>query len=161
MVHATTQQLIRTLHELTEANVLAWQKAEPAGSRLETEGYVVEVEAQPPTLRLLKADGQLLESADADALAAIAWPVGEGTFATRVAEMAVRASRVSQGAEPPRPAVMSALSAPPKAPSLAAPIFGRIEGFVRPAPATRPPPTIRGFSARTVQTTADVYKPWR
>ena len=94
MVHTTTQQLIRTLYELTEANVLAWTKAQPTGSRLETEGYVVEVEAQPPALRLLKDDGLLLESASAEALAAIPWPAGEGTFATRVAEMAVRAARV-------------------------------------------------------------------
>ena len=48
MLHPTTQQLIRKLYELTATGGLGWQPAEENTSRLETEGYVVEIAAEPP-----------------------------------------------------------------------------------------------------------------
>jgi hypothetical protein len=56
MLHASTQQLIRKLYELTSAGSLAWTEGPNVGARLETEGYVVELEAAPPALSLLRAD---------------------------------------------------------------------------------------------------------
>ena len=72
MVHASTQQLIRKLYELTDAGALAWRMGDHDTSRLETEGYVVELEPAPPSVSLLRADGRVLERAEPDALAAIA-----------------------------------------------------------------------------------------
>lgn len=182
MVHTSTQQLIRKLYELTDAGALAWQAGERDTSRLETEGYVVELEPTPPKVSLLRADGRVLERAEPDALAAIAWPDGEGTFATRVSEMASRAIRFARGAEPVSAKPLSAISTPPlnppPKPRLAS--FGKTESFVkRPPPAA---PMLTGLSARTVQTPpmptapyqrpapprtpiaragADIYKPWK
>ncbi len=135
MLHASTQQLIRKLCELTDASALAWSEGEGEASRLETEGYVVEVQSAPATLRLLRADGRELERADEAALTSVAWPEGEGTYADRVTEMANRAHRVARGAEHAIEKILSSLSSPPKAP----PAFGDTESFVKspepPAPA--------------------------
>lgn len=175
MVHASTQQLIRKLYELTDAGALAWRMGDRDTSRLETEGYVVELESAPPMVSLLRADGRVLERAEPDALAAIAWPDGEGTFASRVTEMATRAGRFARGAEPVSAKPLSAISTPPLNPlSIAKPklaAFGKTESFVkRPVPA--PPPMMTSLSARTVQTPImvkpiarplgpDIYKPWK
>jgi hypothetical protein len=174
MVHASTQQLIRKLYELTDAGALAWRLGDHDTSRLETEGYVVELEPVPPSVSLLRADGRVLERAEPDALAAIAWPDGEGTFASRVTEMATRASRFARGAEPISAKPISAIATPPlKPPSPPKPklaSFGKTESFVkRPA---APLPMMTSVSARTVQTPAaprlaapptgpDIYKPWK
>ena len=77
MLHPSTQQLIRKLCELTDAGHIAWKEGERQSSRFDSEGYVVEVEAEPPTLRLLRGDGRELERADAADLAATAWPDGQ------------------------------------------------------------------------------------
>ena len=128
MLHASTQQLIRKLHELTEAGGLAWQEGEQGSSRLETEGYVVEIAEAPPAFRLLRGDGRELEKAAAEDLAAVAWPGGDGsTYATRVAEMAARANRIARGAEQAIATILSSLSAPAKKPA--------------PPPAAPPAPT--------------------
>ena len=84
MLHPTTQQLIRKLYELTSTGGLGWQPAEDNASRLETEGYVVEIAAEPPIMRLLRNDGRELERAGTEALAAVPWPGGDGTYATRI-----------------------------------------------------------------------------
>ena len=175
MVHASTQQLIRKLYELTDAGALAWRMGDRDTSRLETEGYVVELEPAPPMVSLLRADGRVLERAEPDALAAIAWPDGEGTYASRVSEMANRAHHFAQGAEPVSAKPLSAVSTPPlnppAKPKLAS--FGKTESFVkRQIPAPAPLPMMTSISARTVQTPVvsrpvmrptgpDIYKPWK
>lgn len=180
MLHVSTQQLIRKLYELTAAGGLAWKEGERECSRLETEGYIIEIEAEPPALRLLRADGRELERADASNLAAVAWPAGDGTFATRVTEMAARAHRIARGAEqaiarilsslsapakapePPKPAPAPAPAAPPPIPA-PTPEFGNAASFAKapppappepPAPAEppRPPQMLTSISARSVQT---------
>lgn len=163
MVHASTQQLIRKLYELTDAGALAWRMGEREVSRLETEGYVVELEPAPPVVRLLRADGRILERAEPEALAAIAWPDGEGTYASRVTEMATRANRFARGAEPVSAKPLSAIPTPPlnpprpkTVPTLAS--FGKTQSFVvkqpasRPAPVAAPPPMLTSLSARSIQT---------
>lgn len=159
MVHASTQQLIRKLYELTDAGALSWRIGERETSRLETEGYVVELDPAPPMVRLLRADGRVLECAEPDALAAIAWPDGEGTYASRVTEMATRASRFARGAEPVSSKPLSAVATPPlnpprlKAIPVLAP-FGKTQSFVvkRPEPRPAQPPMLTSLSARSVQT---------
>lgn len=130
MLHPSTQQLIRKLCELTDAGHIAWTDGERQTSRFESEGYVVEVEAEPPTLRLLRGDGRELERADAADLAATAWPDGQGTYAAHVAEMAAKAHRVARGTEAAIARILSSLSAPPK--RGAAPL-------AQPAPVAPPP----------------------
>ncbi|MFT3724399.1 MAG: hypothetical protein QM773_12510 [Hyphomonadaceae bacterium] len=113
MLHASTQQLIRKLCELTEDGAIAWQEGADGRSTFETEGYIVEIAGEPPAVRLLRLDGRELEHADASDLA-LAWPSGEGTYSTRVAEMARNASRHARGAETAIARILSSLSAPPK-----------------------------------------------
>ncbi|RYZ14251.1 MAG: hypothetical protein EON61_04300 [Alphaproteobacteria bacterium] len=113
MLHASTQQLIRKLCELTDAGSINWKEGKGQVSLLETEGYVVEIQPEPPSVRLLRNDGQELESADASDLAA-PWGSGEGTFADHVADMARRANRYARGAETAIAKILSSLSAPPK-----------------------------------------------
>jgi hypothetical protein len=175
MVHASTQQLIRKLYELTGAGALAWRMGDRDTSRLETEGYVVELEPVPPMVSLLRTDGRVLERAEPDALAAIAWPDGEGTFASRVTEMATRAGRFARGAEAVSTQPLSAISTPPlNPPSSAKPklaSFGKTESFVK-RPIPPPPPMMTSLRARTIQTPivvrpaarpagVDIYKPWK
>jgi hypothetical protein len=145
MLHPTTQQLIRKLYELTATGGLGWQPAEEDASRLETEGYVVEIAAEPPLMRLLRNDGRELERAGTEALAAVPWPGGDGTYATRIAEMASRARRLSVSPEKPATPAMSALSAPPKIPaprSAPLPSFGRTVSFAKPLPPTPAQPPV-------------------
>jgi len=115
MLHASTQQLIRKLCELTDAGAINWQEGKGQISVLETEGYVVEIQPDPPSVRLLRNDGQELESADASDLAA-PWGDSDGTFADHVADMARRANRFARGAETAIAKILSSLSAPPKKP---------------------------------------------
>lgn len=137
MLHTSTQQLIRKLHELTAAGALAWKEGEGETARLETEGYVVEIKGEPPTLRLLRGDGRELERADAADLASETWPGGDGTYATRLTEMAARAGRIAGGAEQAIKKILTSLSAPPKP----EPIFGATRSFVVPTtPAPKPTP---------------------
>ena len=137
MLHPTTQQLIRKLYELTSTGGLGWQPAEDNASRLETEGYVVEIAAEPPIMRLLRNDGRELERAGTEALAAVPWPGGDGTYATRIAEMASRAQRFALGGQKPSTPALSAVSAPPKtAEPRPAPLpsFGRTVSFAKAQP---------------------------
>lgn len=113
MLHASTQQLIRKLCELTDAGAINWKEGKGQISVLETEGYVVEIQPDPPSVRLLRGDGQELESADASDLAT-PWGDNEGTFGDHVADMARRANRFARGAETAIAKILSSLSAPPK-----------------------------------------------
>jgi hypothetical protein len=113
MLHTSTQQLIRKLCELTEAGAIGWKEGDGGRVVFDTEGYVVEIQPDPPGIRLLRADGQELESADAADLAT-PWPEGEGTYATHIVEMARHASRIARGAETAIAKILSSLSAPPK-----------------------------------------------
>jgi hypothetical protein len=113
MLHASTQQLIRKLYELTEAGALNWKEGEGQCSVFETEGYVVEIQPEPASVRLLRADGHELERADATDLAT-PWGEGDGTYAMHVADMARHASRIARGAETAIAKILSSLSAPPK-----------------------------------------------
>lgn len=113
MLHASTQQLIRKLCELTDSGAINWAEGEGQCSVFETEGYLVEIRPEPASVRLLRADGHELERADAEDLAT-AWSDGEGTYATHVADMARRASRIARGAETAIAKILSSLSAPPK-----------------------------------------------
>jgi hypothetical protein len=158
MLHASTQQLIRKLYELTSAGSLAWTEGPNGTTRLETEGYVVEIAAAPPALRLLRGDGRELETATPEDLADVAWPSGDGTYATRVTEMAGRARRIAVGAEQAIATILSSLSAPAMKP---AGTFGETKSFAKaepiepaPPPAPKPPaPSMlaHGISARSVQ----------
>jgi len=161
MLHASTQQLIRKLHELTSADSLAWTEGEQGAVRLETEGYVVEIAAAPPSLRLLRADGRELETAPSDVLAAVTWPSGDGTYATRVTEMASRAQRIALGAEQAIATILSSLS-PPQTKLAAEPTaaFGQtasfaktdaVEGSTRPPKSAQPDMLAHGISVRSVQ----------
>jgi hypothetical protein len=161
MLHESTQQLIRKLYELTSADSLAWTEAEHCAARLETEGYVVEIAAAPPSLRLLRADGRELETAPSDVLAAVNWPSGDGTYATRVTEMASRAQRIARGAEQAIATILSSLSPPPTnllAEATAA--FGQTASFAKaasvegstPSPKSAQPDMLaHGISLRLVQ----------
>lgn len=165
MLHPSTQQLIRKLCELTDTGHIAWKEGERQCSLFESEGYIVEVEAEPPTLRLLRGDGRELERANPADLAATAWPDGGGTYATHVTDLATKAHRIARGAEaaiariltslsdPARPAAPAAASAPPPphaapppephkpAPEAPRSSFGAVESFAKePAPAPRPAP---------------------
>ncbi len=113
MLHASTQQLIRKLCELTDAGAINWKEGKDQISVLETEGYVVEIQPEPPSVRLLRGDGQELESADASDLA-MPWGDNQGTFADHVTDMARRANRYARGAETAIAKILSSLSAPPK-----------------------------------------------
>ena len=115
MLHASTQKLIIKLCELTAAGHIAWKHGEGQTRRFETEGYIVEVEGQPPTLRLLHSDGRELERADEPELAGQSWPDGDGTFATHISLLAAQADRIARGAELAISRILSSLSAPPKA----------------------------------------------
>lgn len=113
MLHPSTQQLIRKLCELTETGAIAWKEGENGRCLFDTEGYQVEITAEPASVRLLQGDGRELERANASDLAA-AWPDGEGTYATRVADMARHAGRIARGAETAIAKILSSLSAPAK-----------------------------------------------
>ena len=113
MLHPSTQQLIRKLCELTQSGAIEWKEGGDQRSIFETEGYVVEIQADPPGVRLLRADGHELEVADANDLAT-PWDEGEGTYASHVADMARRAGRIARGAETAIAKILSSLSAPPK-----------------------------------------------
>lgn len=140
MLHTSTQQLIRKLHELTAAGALAWKEGEGETSRLETEGYIVEIKGDPATLRLLRGDGRELERADAAELASEKWPEGDGTYATRLTEMSAKARRIAGGAEQAIAKILTSLSAPPKTVAAKpAAIFGQTKSFVTPAKAPAPP----------------------
>lgn len=114
MLHASTQTLIQKLCELTEAGALDWREGERQCCRLNTEGYIVEVEAEPPTVRVVDGKGRELERADAADLRATAWPEGGGSYADHVVQMAGRAHRVARGAERAITRILSSLSAPPQ-----------------------------------------------
>src|SRR5262245_31884559 len=113
MLHASTQQLIRKICELTKSGDIVWKEGQEGRCRFETEGYQIEVAEEPPLVRLLSPEGRELEKAEAADLA-ISWPGGDGTFATHVADMARRAHRVARGAEQAISKILSSLSAPPK-----------------------------------------------
>jgi hypothetical protein len=160
MLHPSTQQLIRKLCELTDAGHIAWKEGERNCSRFESEGYVVEVMAEPPTLRLLRGDGRELERADAADLAATAWPDGKGAYATHVADMAEKAHRVARGAEAAIARILTSLSAPakldapPAPPPHAAPPPepARVEA---PKPVAAPPATAPAVTAAPPAPKAD------
>lgn len=113
MLHTSTQKLIQKICELTESGDIVWKEAPEGRCRFETEGYQIEVAEEPPLVRLLSPEGRELEKAEAADLA-IAWPGGDGTFATHVSDMARRAHRVARGAEQAISRILSSLSAPPK-----------------------------------------------
>jgi hypothetical protein len=127
MLHASTQKLIQKLYELTESGDIAWKESREGRCILDTEGYRVEINEEPPLLRLLAADGRELEKAEAGDLSAAAWPAGEGTFATRVSDMSRRAQRVARGAEQAISKILSSLSAPPQKAPEPEPIPAAIE----------------------------------
>lgn len=113
MLHPSTQQLIRKLCELTQSGAIEWKEGDNQRSIFETEGYVVEIQADPPGMRLLRADGHELEVASADDLAT-PWGEGDSTYGAHVADMARRASRIARGAETAIAKILSSLSAPPR-----------------------------------------------
>lgn len=133
MLHASTQQLIRKLCELTDAGAINWKEGKGQISLFETEGYVVEIQPEPPSVRLLRSDGPELESADAADLAT-PWGENEGTFADHVADMARRANRYARGAETAIAKILSSLSAPPKKPAEPEPAALAFAAIQKPAP---------------------------
>jgi hypothetical protein len=113
MLHSSTQKLIQKLCDLTAAGNIAWRDDEHDRVVFETEGYLVEAGANPPNVRLLRTDGQELESASEADLAGALWPDGNGTYATHVSEMVRQAQRIARGAEQAISKILSSLSAPP------------------------------------------------
>lgn len=154
MLHPSTQELIRKLCELTVSGHIAWKEGEGENCVFATEGYIVEVGLDPPHLRLLRADGRELERASDVDLAAVAWPEGEGTYATHVSDLASRARRIASGAEAAIERIMASLCAPASAPQEPdSPAHSPERGAAaHPAPAGPPSLMIRGVSARSVQT---------
>jgi hypothetical protein len=150
MLHTSTQKLIQKICELTESGDIVWKEAPEGRCRFETEGYQIEVAEEPPLVRLLSPEGRELEKAEAADLA-IAWPGGDGTFATHVADMARRAHRVARGAEHAITKILSSLSAPPRksfAPPEREPTSAAIE-FDQPAP-RKPQQLSAGESAASI-----------
>lgn len=154
MLHPSTQELIRKLCELTVSGHIAWKEGEGQNCVFATEGYIVEVGLDPPFLRLLRADGRELERASDVDLATVAWPEGEGTYATHVADLASRARRIASGAEAAIARIMASLCAPQAAPQGPdSPSQSPERGAGANAPPAGPPSLmIRGVSARSVQT---------
>lgn len=139
MLHESTRRLIAKLCEMTERGEIAWREAPGASgarSRFETEGYAVEVQAEPPLVAILRADGRELERADADDLQVTATDGGGESYVDRVREMARRADRIARGAEQAIATILSALSAPP-APK-AETVEPALETPASPAPAAAP-----------------------
>jgi hypothetical protein len=132
MLHASTQKLIQKLCDLTQAGEIVWQEGPGEALVFETEGYRVEAEGNPPSVRLLRNDGKELESASAADLLATPWPGGDGTYAARVADMVRRAKREARGADLAISQILSSLSAPARKPST--PNLGA-------QPAPEPPPS--------------------
>jgi hypothetical protein len=117
MLHASTQKLILKLCDLTERAEAPWKECGPEVSCFETEGYRIEVKAEPPHLRILGHGGKEVESADAAVLANAPAPNEPGkTFADKVRRLAMDAQRIARGAETAISTIMNALSAPPREP---------------------------------------------
>ena len=144
MLHASTQKLIVKLCELTEAGHIAWKHGEGRTCTCETEGYQVEIQGQPPRLRLLHADGRELERADEIDLASQPSPGGDGTFASQISLLADRADRIARGAEHAISRILSSLSSSPKTAPFTyvapKPADDAIEPPPPPAPHTMPGP---------------------
>jgi hypothetical protein len=137
MLHSSTQKLIHKLCDFTASGAIAWKEDERGRVVFETEGYLVEVEADPPGVRLLHADGS-----EAD-LAATPWPDGNGNYATHVADMARRANRIARGAEQAISKILSSLSAPPQKTAGPEPFAAALEfesPEARRQPEPEPPP---------------------
>src|SRR5262245_45846863 len=144
MLHASTQKLIQKLCDLTQAGEIVWQDGPGEALVFETEGYRVEAEGNPPSIRLLRNDGKELESANAAELLATPWPDGDGDYAARVADMVRRAKREARGADLAISQILSSLSAParkPAAPNLGAPTAPEPppSPHSMPEPAVKPP----------------------
>jgi hypothetical protein len=114
MLHDSTQTLIRKLCELTESGVIAWREGDGQRSLFDTEGYVVEVMADPPTVRVIDDKGRELECASAVDLRATLWPGDTSSYGDQVVRMADRAHRIARGAERAISKILSSLSAPPQ-----------------------------------------------
>lgn len=115
MLHASTQNLIRKLCDITEHGEAPWTEGQDGAFWFDTEGYRIEVKANPPTLRILQAGGREVEAADAGALASTPFPEEPGvTFADRVQRMGNNARRVARGADAAISTILSALSNPPR-----------------------------------------------
>jgi hypothetical protein len=137
MLHSSTQKLIYKLCDLTASGAIAWKEDDRGRVVFETEGYLVEVEADPPGVRLLHADGRELDYTGEADLAATPWPDGNGNYATHVADMARRANRIARGAEHAISKILSSLSAPPQKAAEPEPISAALEFD---SPETRQPP---------------------
>ncbi len=125
MLPETTQQLILKLWDLTDRGVIPWKPGETDGEHLfETEGYVVAVSGQPPSVRILRPRGHEVERADAAELSATKWPRPNASrFDEAVRELATRAAEHANGARKTVAATMSAISTPhaPQRPPLPRP----------------------------------------
>ncbi|MBI1361155.1 MAG: hypothetical protein GC155_12840 [Alphaproteobacteria bacterium] len=120
MLHASTRNLITKLCDLTEQGDIPWREGKSGAMEFETEGYVVEIIDAPPAVRVLNSEGGELEHASADDLSAAPWLESGDTFADRVTTMARQARRIARGTEHAISRILSSLSAPPKAETIAA-----------------------------------------
>jgi hypothetical protein len=127
MLHVSTQKLIIKLCELTAAGGIAWKDGAGQSTVFETEGYLVEIQERPPTVRLLQPDGRELERADEAELAAQPWPDGNSMFAAHVADMAAHARRIARGTDLAISRILSSLSAPPRRPTESGPPLVALE----------------------------------
>jgi hypothetical protein len=114
MLHASTQRLILALCNLTADGKLQWREGENASSsRLESEGYVVEVSSSPLSVRILNNEGRVIEIVTESDLAGAAATGSGGDLTSMVRRMADSAQRVARGTERAIAAILSSLSAPP------------------------------------------------
>lgn len=160
MLHVSTQKLIQKLCAMTQAGDVAWQEGAGNSVVFETEGYRIEAESDPPSVRVLRSDGKELEGASAADLEAARWPDEDATYATHVADMVRRARRIARGAEQAISKILSSLSAPPqKAPEPLHQFVALTEPEPPPSPHTLPDPAVRPPHADTAIETVLSTKP--
>ncbi len=160
MLHVSTQKLIQKLCALTQAGDVAWQEGAGSSVVFETEGYRIEAESDPPSIRVLRSDGKELEGASAADLEAARWPDEDATYATHVADMVRRGRRIARGAEQAISKILSSLSAPPqKTPQPVHQFVALTEPEPPPSPHTLPDPAVRPPHADTAIETVLSAKP--
>ena len=107
MLHASTQKLVKKLHELTIQGAVAWKEGEERGVLLDTEGYRVEAASNPAYIRLSTVSGRVLETAEEAELQETKLESGE-TFSELIIEMAEEGMRYAKGTEQAIHAILDA-----------------------------------------------------
>jgi hypothetical protein len=153
MLHPTLQTLISRLSDLTARGDILWTSHGTDAYRYETEGYLVEVSAEP-RFRILDTVEREIDRADAALLAS----ARDGDWTRRVRDLAGAAEASLGGSKSGRrkPEGAWTLPAGPAAREAgdagARKLFGAIEPFVRQSERLTKP--------ETAGSAANPYKPW-